>query len=62
MFDEKVISFFNELEYRGSLPPGIAIMNPFRDNPAIMPVITRFYHKFYNDNKSRHLIMGINPG
>ena len=62
MFAERVISFFKELEYKGSLPPGISIMNPFRDNPEIIPVITQFYYKFYSDNKSRHLILGINPG
>ncbi|MCX6253165.1 MAG: DUF4918 family protein [Bacteroidia bacterium] len=61
-FAEKVISFCKELEYKGSLPPGISIMNPFRDNPQIIPVISQFYNKFYNDDKSRHLILGINPG
>jgi len=62
MLAEKVISFCKELEYKGSLPHGISIMNPFRDNPEIIPVISQFYYKFYNDNKSRHLILGINPG
>lgn len=61
-FADKVISFFGELEYKGSLPPGISVMNPFRDNPQIMPVISAFYTKFYNDNNKRHLILGINPG
>jgi hypothetical protein len=62
MFAHKVIQFFSELEYRGSLPDGIKIMNPFRENPDILPVISQFYNKFYNDNNSRHLILGINPG
>jgi hypothetical protein len=62
MFADKVISFFKDLDYQGSLPPGISIMNPFRDNPEVIPVISQFYQKFYNDNKSRHLILGINPG
>lgn len=62
MFSEAVIQFFGRLEYKGSLPDGISIMNPFRDNPGIMPVISQFYHKFYNDNNSRYLILGINPG
>lgn len=62
MFAEKVVSFFKELEYKGSLPSGISIMNPFRDNPQIIPVIIQFYHKFYNDYNSRHFILGINPG
>jgi hypothetical protein len=37
-------------------------MNPFRDNPHILPVITQFYNKFYNDFNHRYLILGINPG
>jgi hypothetical protein len=62
MFAEKIISFFEGLEYKGPLPPGISMMNPFRENTEIFPVITRFYRKFYSDDDSRHLIMGINPG
>jgi hypothetical protein len=62
MFSQSVISFFKELQFSGSLPPGISIMNPFRENPYILPVITQFYMKFYNDSNHRFLIMGINPG
>jgi len=62
MFAEKVVSFFSELEFKGSLPSGISIMNPFRDNPQIIPVISRFYYKFYSDYDPRYLILGINPG
>ena len=62
MFSEEVIKFFRELEFKGSVPDGISVMNPFRDNPKIIPLISQFYHKFYDDHKSRHLILGINPG
>jgi hypothetical protein len=61
-FAEKIISFYTTLDFSGTLPEGISIMNPFRENPQILPVITRFYSKYYNDNYSRHLILGINPG
>lgn len=61
-FAEEVISFCNEIEFKGNLPDGISIMNPFRNNPEIIRVISEFYLKFYNDNKPRHLILGINPG
>lgn len=61
-FAEKIISFYRELDFSGSLPPGIKIMNPFRNDPEIVPVISQFYGKYYNDNKKRHLILGINPG
>ena len=49
-FAEKVISFYSYLGFTGILPEGIAIMNPFRENPKIIPVITQFYSKFYSDN------------
>jgi hypothetical protein len=61
-FADKVILYCKELDYKGTLPPGILILNPFRDNPEIIPVISQFYHKFYSDDKPRHLILGINPG
>jgi hypothetical protein len=61
-FSEKVLDFYMKLDYTGSLPEGISIMNPYRDNPQILPLISSFYNKYYNDNKSRHLILGINPG
>ena len=61
-FAEKIISFYSGLDFTGSLPPGIRIMNPFRSNPEIIPAITRFYTKYYSDNRRRHMILGINPG
>jgi hypothetical protein len=61
-FAEQVISFYKAIEFKGSLPEGIRILNPFSENPKIIPVITQFYSKFYSDNNSRSLILGINPG
>lgn len=59
---DKIISFIKEVDYKGALPPGITIMNPCRNNPGILPLITKFYKKFYDDNRKRCMIMGINPG
>jgi len=61
-FAEKVISFCRELDFQDPLPQGIKIMNPFRDNPEVLPVVTGFYSRFYSDNRKRHMILGINPG
>jgi hypothetical protein len=61
-FAERIITFYKEVDYSGSLPEGISIMNPFKENSRILPVITEFYKKYYNDNNQRHLILGINPG
>lgn len=37
-------------------------MNPFQENENIISISSSFYKKYYNDNNSRHLILGINPG
>jgi hypothetical protein len=61
-FAERIVFFCSELDFKGHLPEGISVMNPFRENPEVMSVITRFYKKYYSDNSTRHLILGINPG
>jgi hypothetical protein len=61
-FAENVISFYTGLKYTGSLPSGISILNPFRDNPQIIGLISEFYTRFYSDNNVRSLVLGINPG
>ena len=61
-FSDKVNSFNSKLHFTGSLPEGIRVMNPFKENPSILPLTKRFYNKFYNDDKKRYLILGINPG
>lgn len=61
-FADRAIEFNRSLDFKGKLPEGINIMNPFRGNEQIMPVSSAFYRKFYSDNFSRHLILGINPG
>jgi len=61
-FADKIIAFNRSLEFNGILPEGINIMNPFRENDQIMAVSSTFYKKYYNDYKTRHLILGINPG
>lgn len=62
-FGDKVIKFNNELEYKGTvLPDGIRIMNPFKEYEQTGAIAGSFYHKYYNDNEPRHIILGINPG
>ena len=61
-FADKVIAFNNTLNFSGSLPPGISIMNPFKEDKRVLPLSAAFYKKYYNDTNRRHLILGINPG
>lgn len=61
-FAEKVIEFNRNLVYKDNLPDGFQVLNPFLDNPETMIVMKEFYQKYYNDNKQRRFIIGINPG
>ncbi|MDP9075942.1 MAG: DUF4918 family protein [Bacteroidota bacterium] len=61
-FAEKVIQFNKQLDFNGTLPPGINILNPFKENAQANIIMEQFYSKYYNDDKKRHLIVGINPG
>jgi hypothetical protein len=61
-FADKVMRFNQNLQFTGALPPGISILNPFRDDPAILPVAAAFYSKYYADQQPRYMILGINPG
>ncbi len=57
-FADKVIRFNNQLHYTGKpLPPGIRIMNPFKELDQTMKIVEAFYHKYYNDHQQRHLIL-----
>lgn len=60
-FADRIINFNTHLEYNQSLPKGFDVLNPYMDNPETMEVMRAFYHKFYNDNRQRKFIIGINP-
>ena len=61
-FAEKIISFNQSLRFDHPLPDGIRVMNPYAENPQALEASTLFYRKYYNDDHSRRLILGINPG
>jgi len=58
----QIIRFNTSLNFKGELPAGIHIMNPFKESEAALKASTVFYQKYYADNNPRHLILGINPG
>lgn len=45
------------------VPKGYKIINPFNGDSKneVKKITTLFYHKFYNDNKKRRLILGSSP-
>ena len=61
-FADKVMAFNKKVDFKGDLPAGVHIMNPYKDDKAILPLSGVFYKKYYDDMHPRHLILGINPG
>lgn len=59
---DKIIKYYTELDFKGDLPKGISIMNPFAESDQIRDIVVKFYSKYYNDLNKRILIFGINPG
>ncbi|MBL7943786.1 MAG: DUF4918 family protein, partial [Flavobacteriales bacterium] len=49
------------LRFDGKLPDGIRMMNPYSDS-SILKISSQFYCKYYDDNRPRKIILGINPG
>lgn len=60
-FADKIIHFNRHLRYNGKLPNGFKVLNPYLDNPETMKVMEEFYRKYYNDDRLRKFIIGINP-
>ncbi|MEO8110982.1 MAG: uracil-DNA glycosylase family protein [Ginsengibacter sp.] len=60
-FSTQILSFFKNLDLKIQLPKEVEVMNPFK-NKDTYNICKKFYHKYYNDNNPRHLILGINPG
>ena len=58
----RIIAFNKSLRFEGVLPEGIRIMNPFVENESALEASSAFYRKFYNDNRPRRMLVGINPG
>lgn len=61
-FADNVIKFHKNLEYNGELIENVRVMNPFKDNKEILFNFEKFYTKFFNDEKPRKIMLGINPG
>lgn len=63
-YAENILSFNKQLNLSARLPKGFEVMNPFQGEGSdqIWKILEAFYTKYYNDDRSRKLILGINPG
>jgi hypothetical protein len=61
-FGKRVLDFYKGLTFSNEDIPGdIEVMEPMKD-PQIQYLNELFYSKYYNDNKERVFLIGINPG
>jgi hypothetical protein len=60
-FAERVMCFISNLEFRGSLPKDVQLMNPFKDK-NVLELNRLFFKKYYSDQNKRIMLLGINPG
>ena len=59
--DKKILKFYEKLSKTSiEIPEGFKIINPY-NNIVVKDITTKFYNKFYNDNKKRRMILGSSP-
>ncbi len=61
-FADRIKAFNRALAWRGALPPGIGVLNPFKENSPALHYSEVFYDTFYNNSALRWPVLGINPG
>lgn len=61
LFSEKAIEYYLNLSAPDGLPASVKIMNPYK-NEEVKNIVKKFYGKFFNDDRKRIFIIGINPG
>ena len=60
-FADRAIAYYNALEAPTNLPPGIDVMNPYKQ-PDVRQLVNSFYTRFFSDTAPRVFVLGINPG
>lgn len=59
-FARKAYAYFTSLELRHGLPPGVEVMNPYKDR-TVRSCFRSFLSRYFDDARKRVLILGINP-
>ena len=58
---EQLYEFYSSIQPQQKLPNGIQWLYPQKGD-EVMKVVKTFLQKYFNDNRKRKLILGINPG
>lgn len=60
-FSDNAIAYYNSLAAPTNLPPTVDVLNPYQE-PPVKAIVEEFYTRFFNDNRPRVFVLGINPG
>ena len=61
LWSDRIIHFYRHLKSPVDLPQDVEVLMPF-ENQQTLDSFKAFYQKFYHDNNTRYIILGINPG
>lgn len=66
MLHQEILDFYAQLDLDPKLlPEGVRVMNPYKDEETkeeVWRLLKLFHEKYFQDNRPRGLILGINPG
>lgn len=60
-FATRILDFYDQLEISAVMPAEVEVLNPYKSED-VQSACRSFYYKYYDDTRSRTLILGINPG
>ncbi len=60
-FADKILTFHKNLNNNWDLPAGVELLYPF-DNKDTWAAMHSFFKKYFDDQRKRTLVFGINPG
>jgi len=60
-FASQIMRFYTSLKPEFPLPDGVQLLNPFTERMT-QQLANQFYERYFNDNKPRKFVFGINPG
>ncbi len=60
-FSSKALGYFNKLEIPSKKPKSVELLNPYKSK-EVKIIVNSFFNRYYNDNKNRTYVLGINPG
>ncbi len=58
---KQYFDFFTKLTLKNKLPNSIEVLNPYKDKEVIR-INKQFFEKYYSSEKTRIILLGINPG